>query len=71
MGGPLNGSRDQMRKEADKERVIDQGLSRFQPFEIDVNNISEGLKGVERDSGRQKNPEQRDVDWKSGGGERT
>jgi hypothetical protein len=57
MGWLLNWSRDQMRKERDKERIIHEGMACVDLALINVYDIGQFLESIERNSWRKEYPE--------------
>ena len=57
MRWPLNGTRDEVRKQRNEQRIVHQPLGRFQLPVIDVHNVRNFLEGVKRDSRRQNDPQ--------------
>jgi hypothetical protein len=60
VAGPLNGTGDEMGKQADKQGVIDEGFGRFQLPVIHVDDICDFLKGVKGNAWWKEDPEDRD-----------
>ena len=60
MRRPLDGAGDQMREQADEERVVEERLGRFHLFPVDVDDVRKLLERVERNAGRQGHLQQRD-----------
>ena len=59
MPGPLNWAGDQMGKQADEQSVFDKRFRRCESAFIDVHNVGDFLKRIERDAGRKKDTDQR------------
>jgi len=51
----LDGTSDQMRKDRNKQSIVDEAARRGDIAAIDIDHISDFLKGVERNARRQKN----------------